>query len=71
MHDRWVKAANQGQVTGAVILDLSAAFDLVNHKILLGPSSQISISFHSRMQMSVSEIPVENRHDWVHYVARS
>lgn len=32
---------------------------------------QISIFFHSSMQMSPSGIPVENRRDWVHYVARS
>ena len=35
MHDRWVKAAELGQVTGIILLDLSVAFDLVNHKILL------------------------------------
>lgn len=29
MYDRWVQAASQGQVSGAVLLDLSAAFDLV------------------------------------------
>ena len=31
----WVKAASQGQVTGVVLLDLSAAFDLVDHEIFL------------------------------------
>ena len=35
MYDRWVKAAAQGQVSGAVLLDLSAAFDLVSPDILL------------------------------------
>ena len=35
MYDRWVQAASQGQVSGAVLLDLSAAFDLVSPDILL------------------------------------
>ena len=35
MYDRWVDAAAKGQVSGAVILDLSAAFDLVPPEILL------------------------------------
>ena len=29
MYDHWVQAASNGQVSGAVLLDLSAAFDLV------------------------------------------
>ena len=35
MYDRWVRAASEGQVTGVILLDLSAAFDLVEPKILL------------------------------------
>ena len=35
IHDRWVKAAAAGQVSGAVLLNLSAAFDLVDPSILL------------------------------------
>ena len=35
MYDRWVKAASQGQVTGVVLIDLSAAFDLVSPEILI------------------------------------
>ena len=35
MYDRWVKAASQGQVTGVVLVDLSAAFDLVSPDILI------------------------------------
>ena len=35
MYDRWVQAAAKGQVSGAVLLDLSAAFDLVSPDILL------------------------------------
>ena len=35
MYDRWVKAAAAGQVSGAVLLDLSAAFALVDPELLL------------------------------------
>ena len=35
MYHRWVQAANEGYISGAVLLDMSAAFDLVSHDILL------------------------------------
>lgn len=35
MYDKWVRAAHKGQVTAAVLLDLSAAFALVDHRLLV------------------------------------
>ena len=35
MYDRWVHGAKEGKVSGIVLLDLSAAFDLVSPSILL------------------------------------
>ena len=35
MYDRWVRAASNGQVSGVVLIDLSAAFDLVDSDILI------------------------------------
>ena len=35
MYDRWIDAASKGQASGVVLLDLSAAFDLVDPRYLL------------------------------------
>ena len=35
MYDRWVRAASQGQVSGVILIDLIAAFDLVDSDILI------------------------------------
>ena len=35
MYDRWARAAAAGQVSGVVLLDLSAAFDLVEPELLI------------------------------------
>ena len=35
MYDRWVTAATQGKASGVVLLDLSAAFDLVEPEYLI------------------------------------
>ena len=35
MYDRWVKGAREGMISGVVLLDISAAFDLVDSIILV------------------------------------
>ena len=35
MYEKWVRAASDGKISGAVFVDLSAAFDLVSPDILL------------------------------------
>ena len=35
MYDGWVEAAERGELTGVCMLDMSAAFDVVNHNLLL------------------------------------
>ena len=35
MYDGWVSAYDNGEVTGVCLLDMSAAFDIVDHTILL------------------------------------
>jgi hypothetical protein len=35
IYDFWIQAAEKTELTAALLLDLSAAFDVVNHEILL------------------------------------
>ena len=35
MYDKWARAAAAGQLSGVVLLDLSAAFDLVDSDLVL------------------------------------
>lgn len=35
MYDRWVRASSFGDLSGVVLIDLSAAFDLVDHNLLM------------------------------------
>ena len=35
MYDTWIEGIERGEMTGVMMLDLSAAFDLVDHKLLL------------------------------------
>ena len=35
MYDKWVLAASKGEVSGVVLVDLSAAFDLVQPALLI------------------------------------
>ena len=36
LKDLWLKAVDKQELSAALLLDLSAAFDLVDHKLLLG-----------------------------------
>ena len=35
MYDRWVESIEKGDMAGVMMIDLSAAFDLVDHQLLL------------------------------------
>lgn len=45
--DKWLKAMDQSKLIGTVFLDLSKAFDLVNHDVLLSKLSKYHTSAHA------------------------
>ena len=67
MYDRWVKAAASGQISGTVFLDLSAAFDLVDHYMLI---QKLKIYGLQESALSWINSYLSNRHQavWVDHV---
>ena len=67
LQDLWLKAADKGEISAALLLDLSAAFDLVEHRILLGKLKLYGLSnsalerFESYLKDRVQYVQVEAR----------
>ena len=36
MYDQWLEQVDDGKMVGVMMIDLSAAFDMVDHNLLLG-----------------------------------
>ena len=67
MYDRWVRAAAAGQVSGVALIDLSAAFDLVDSDILL---QKLRIYGFDNGSLSWIQCYLSDRHQavWIDHV---
>ena len=45
--DNVLKSMDDGELTGAIFLDLAKAFDTVNHKLLLRKLSSLGVDAHA------------------------
>ena len=67
MYDMWLNGAENGELTAALLLDLSAAFDLVDHQILLGKLALYGLGqsaiqwFTSYLHERVQYVQVESK----------
>jgi len=60
--NRWLISVNEGKITGAVFLDLSKAFDLVNHNLLL---NKLAIYNCSKTALNFFSSYLNNRTQYV------
>ena len=67
MYDRWVRAAHEEQLSGVILLDLSAAFDLVDSSILLQKLQIYGFDESSRNWVQ-SYLTDRNQAVWVDHV---
>ena len=67
LYDLWIKAAEDRKLTAALLLDLSAAFDVINHSILLEKLRLYNFSpgalswFKSYLEDRIQAVQVESR----------
>ena len=60
--DRWLGAINRSEMTGVIFLDLSKAFDLVNHNLLI---QKLSAYHFSQGSVSLFQSYLDNRTQYV------
>ena len=48
MYDTWVKTVDEGNMAGVMMVDLSAAFDMVDHDILVAKLEFLGLDLHSQ-----------------------
>ena len=51
MYDNWVDGLEEGNMTEVMMIDLSEAFDLVDHSLLLQKLELLGFDYHAVMWM--------------------
>ena len=67
MYDRWVRGASEGKMSGIVLLDLSAAFDLVNPEILVQKMKVYGLD-NDFLEWMVSYLSERKQAVWIDHV---
>ena len=67
MYDRWVRGASEGKMSGIVLLDISAAFDLVNPEILVQKMKVYGLD-NDFLEWMVSYLSERKQAVWIDHV---